>query len=163
MTTKAKSPDTPSSAGLSRREFARRAALAATTAALAPSNLLAQDSAASPATPQSQPAPEGLSPELQAEGELKYQWIIQNYGSRLTDAEKQDVHRLVMEGQKPLAAFRAFPLDNADQPATVLKFTDAELAGDKGAKDDRRGCPLSQRARVGLSPPHAPSVAGRAY
>ncbi len=58
---------------------------------------------------------------------MKYQWIIQNYGSRLTDAEKQDVHRLVMEGQKPLAAFRAFPLDNADQPATVLKFTDAEL------------------------------------
>ncbi len=72
-----------------------------------------------------------MPPALQAEGELKYQWIVQNYGSRLSEAEKQDVHRLVMEGQKPLAAFRAFPLDNSDQPATVLKFTDAELAGER--------------------------------
>jgi hypothetical protein len=119
---------------LSRREFARRAALAATTAAMAPSVLLSQETASKPApaanaAPQSSPA---LSPELQAEGELKYQWIIKNYGTRLTDAEKKDVYRLVMEDQKPLAAFRAFPLDNADQPATVLKFTDAEIQATKG-------------------------------
>jgi hypothetical protein len=113
---------------LSRREFARRTALAAASAALAPPTLLSQESAPKPATaapPQSSPP---LSPELQAEGELKYEWIIQNYGSRLTDAEKKDVHRLLMEGQKSLAAFRAFPLDNADQPATVLKFTEAEVS-----------------------------------
>ena len=117
---------------MSRREFARRAALAATTAAVAPATLLSQETA-----PKSAPAPSAppqasqpLSPELQAEGELKYQWIIQNYGNRLSDAEKKDVHRLVMEGQKPLAAFRAFPLDNGDQPATVLKFTDAEMSGE---------------------------------
>ena len=98
-----------------------------------PATLLSQETAPkpnpAPGTPP-QPATQ-LSPDLQAEGELKYQWIIQNYGSRLSDAEKKDVHRLVMEGQKPLAAFRAFPLDNADQPATVLKFTDAELAGER--------------------------------
>jgi hypothetical protein len=118
---------------LSRREFARRAALAATTAVVVPAALLSQES-----TPKPSPAPGAppqsavqLSPALQAEGELKYQWIVQNYGSRLTDAEKQDVHRLVMEGQKPLAAFRAFPLENADQAATVLKFTDVELAGNR--------------------------------
>ena len=113
----------------SRREFARRAALAAATTVVVPAALLSQETppkpAAAPGAPPQSPPP--LSPELQAEGELKYQWILQNYGSRLTDAEKQDVHRLVMEGQKPLAAFRAFPLDNADQPATVLKFTDAEM------------------------------------
>ena len=63
---------------------------------------------------------------------MKYQWIIQNYGSRLSDAEKKDVYRLVMEGQKPLAAFRAFPLDNADQPATVLKFSETEMQAAKG-------------------------------
>jgi hypothetical protein len=116
---------------LSRREFARRAALTATTAALVPTTLLSQEpapkSASTPGPPPQTSPP--LSPELQAEGELKYQWIIQNYGNRLTDAEKKDVHRLVMEGQKPLAAFRAFPLDNADQPITVLKFTDIELSG----------------------------------
>ena len=115
---------------LSRREFARRAALAAATAAVVPATLFSQETAPKPAAAPGSPpqASPPLSPELEAEGELKYQWIIQNYGSRLSDAEKKDVHRLVMEGQKPLAAFRAFPLDNSDQPATVLKFTDAEMS-----------------------------------
>ena len=81
-------------------------------------------------SPDKPPQTTELSAELQAEGELKYRWIIQKYGSRLTDAEKQDIHRLVMEAQKPLATFRAFPLDNADQPATVLKFTDAAISGE---------------------------------
>jgi len=131
----------------SRREFARRAALAATAAAVAPAALFSQETAPKPAPaasapPQSSPP---LAPELKAEGELKYQWIIQNYGGRLTDVEKKDVHRLVMEGQKPLAAFRAFPLDNADQPATVLKFTDAEIRRRRAGHDQRRR-PLSQRA-----------------
>jgi hypothetical protein len=115
---------------LTRREFARRAALAAATAIVVPPALLSQETASRPA-PTSGPPPQSsppLSPELQAEGELKYQWIIQNYGGRLTEAEKKDVHRLVMEGQKPLAAFRAFPLDNSDQPVTVLKFTDVEMS-----------------------------------
>jgi len=114
---------------LSRREFARRAAIAAV---VVPTTLLSQESAPKPTpSPGTPPQTTPLSPALQAEGELKYQWIIQNYGNRLTDAEKHDVHRLVMEGQKPLAAFRAFPLDNADQPATVLKFTDSELASER--------------------------------
>jgi len=119
---------------LSRREFARRAALAATTAVVVPSTLLSQETATRP-----MPAPDKppqmtteLSSELLAEGELKYQWIIQKYGSRLTDAEKQDIHRLVMEAQKLLATFRAFPLDNPDQLATVLKFSDAAIFGEGG-------------------------------
>ena len=123
--------DSEDSHKLSRREFARRTALAATTVVMTPAALLSQESApksASPSQATPQPATQ-LSPALQADGERKYQWIIENYGTRLSDAEKKDVHRLVMEGQKPLAAFRAFPLDNSDQPATVLKFTDAEVAG----------------------------------
>ncbi len=115
---------------LSRREFARRSAFAAATAVIAPSALLSQETAPRPAaSPDKPPQPSTeLSPELQAEGELKYQWVIQTYGSRLTEAQKKDVHRLIMEGQKPLAAFRAFPLENADQPATVLKLTDEEIS-----------------------------------
>ncbi len=114
---------------LSRREFARRSALAATTALIAPSCAVVAGERSQAGDLAGQASPvrhSSSSPELQAEGELKYQWVIQNYGSRLSDAQKKDVHRLIMEGQKPLAAFRAFPLDNADQPATVLKFTDAE-------------------------------------
>lgn len=117
--------------GLSRREFARRAAMATATAAIAPAALLTQEIAPKPAASPDKPPQTSttLSAELQAEGELKYQWVIQNYGSRLSDEQKKDVHRLIMEGQKPLAAFRAFRLDNADQPATVLKFTDAAISG----------------------------------
>ena len=120
----------PSDHRLSRREFARRAALTATTAVVAPATLLSQQTAPKPTLSQDKPpqAPTELSPELKAEGELKYQWIIQRYGSRLSAEEKKDVYRLVMEGQKPLAAFRAFPLENSNMPATVLKFTDAEIS-----------------------------------
>jgi hypothetical protein len=116
----------------SRREFARRAALVATTAFVVPATVLSQETSPKPVPPGTSPqTTTGLSADLQAEGELKYRWIIQKYGSRLTDAEKQDVYRLVMEGQKPLAAFRAFPLDNADQPATVLKLSGAEVSGNR--------------------------------
>jgi hypothetical protein len=119
---------------LSRRDFARRAGLAAAAAAIAPARLLSQDAAPKPAASSDKPpqSNSGLSPELDAEGELKYQWLIERYGNRLSDAQKKDVHRLIMEGQKPLAAFRAFPLANADQPATVLKFTDAEDPANRG-------------------------------
>lgn len=118
---------------LSRREFARRAVAAATAAVIVPGSLLSQETSPKPAaSPDKPPQPSTeLSADLQAEGELKYQWIIQNYGGRLTEAQKKDVHRLIMEGQKPLAAFRAYPFDNADQPATVLKFTDDEISANR--------------------------------
>jgi len=122
--------ETEAGVRISRREFAHRAALAATAAVVAPGALLAQESAAPKAAASPDKPPQStvqLAPELQAEGELKYQWVIQKYGSRLSDSQTKDVHRLIMEGQKPMAAFRAFQLDNADQPATVLKFTDAEI------------------------------------
>ncbi len=128
-------PESQPSSQLSRREFARRAAVAVTTAAVLPASLLSQETTPEPAASTNQPpqSTTGLSPDLQAEGELKYQWIIQTYGKRLSEEQKQDLHRLVMEGQKPLAAFRAFPLENSNQPATVLKFTDVESS--EGSRD----------------------------
>ena len=119
---------------LSRREFARRAAFAATTAVISPSALVVARERAQACSISQTNRRNHLSScllNLKAEGELKYQWLIQTYGSRLTEAQKKDVHRLIMEGQKPLTAFRAFPLDNADQPATVLKFTDAEISANR--------------------------------
>ncbi len=123
------------SSQLSRREFARRAAVAVTTAAVLPVSLLSQEPAPqpTPSTNQTLQPPTALPSDLQAEGELKYQWIIQTYGKRLSEEQKRDLHRLVMEGQKPLAAFRAFPLENSNQPATVLKFTDVESS--EGSRD----------------------------
>ncbi len=128
-------PESQPSNQLSRREFARRAAVAVTTAAVLPASLLSQETAPQRPSSTNQPPqpPTALSADLQAEGELKYTWIIQTYGKRLSEDQKQDLHRLVMEGQKPLAAFRAFPLENSDQPATVLKFTDIESS--EGSRD----------------------------
>lgn len=121
---------------VSRREFARHAVFAAATAVVAPP-LIAQEPTAPNPTPAPDKPPETsvpLSPQLQQEGELKFQWIVQKYGDRLSAADKADIHRLVMEGQKPLAALRAYPLQNSDMPATVLRFTDAESGsnGDRG-------------------------------
>jgi len=112
---------------ISRRDFARRAAFAAATAACLPRELLATPIAPPPALPQQEN--EKLSPESQAEVEAKIQAIFSKYGSRFSDTQKADIRRLVTEGQKPLEVMRKFPLDNSDQPATVLKlYPDANAA-----------------------------------
>lgn len=106
---------------ITRRDFARRAALAAATAACLPNELLSTASLpANAAAPQQ--ADEKLSPESQAEVDSKIQSIFRKYGGRLSDAQKTDIRRLITEAQKPLELMRKFPLDNADQPGDVLKL-----------------------------------------
>ena len=113
-----------SASGISRRDFARRAALAATAACL-PAELLA---AHLPSIPPQQPE-EKLSPESQAEVDAKIQALLRKYGDRLSEAQKADVRRLLTEGQKPLEQMRKFPLENANQPGNVLKlYPDATAA-----------------------------------
>ncbi len=107
---------------LSRREFARNAALAAATAAVLPNELIAQEQKAEPKQPpkpQSEKKPK-LSPELQAEAEVRIQNLLRKYGERLSDAQRADVRRIITEGMPDVEKLRAFPLDNADEPATVL-------------------------------------------
>jgi hypothetical protein len=114
-------PTNKNESQISRRDFARSAALAAATAACLPSELIAKPAAARPS--EDAPAQEPkLSPESQAEAEAKFQAILRKYGHRLSDAQKADIRRLVTEGQKPLEDMRAFPLDNSDQPGNVLKL-----------------------------------------
>lgn len=100
---------------ISRRAFTRRAAFAAAAAAALPSNLIAAPQAAS----QTDAAPPAAG---QADIDATVQAIFRRYGDQLSDAQKTDIRRLVTEGQKPLQALRAFPLDNADQPGNVLKL-----------------------------------------
>jgi hypothetical protein len=114
-----------SASGISRRDFARRAALAATAACL-PAELLA---AHLPSIPPQQQPEEKLSPDIQAEVEAKIQALLRKYGDRLSEAQKADVRRLLTEGQKPLEQMRKFPLENANQPGNVLKlYPDATAA-----------------------------------
>lgn len=101
---------------ITRRSFALSAAAAA-TAALIPEASLAQTAVA---TAQQPSAMAKLSPESQAEVEMKVGEIFRKYGSRLNDEQKADIRRIMAEGQEGLEKMRAFVLENSDQPATVF-------------------------------------------
>lgn len=119
-------------AEISRRDFARRAALAAASAACLPGEILARPLHAEPATTEPTSASAScatsaeqqtkLSPESQAEVEQKIQAILRTRGERLSEAQKAEIRRLVTEGQAPLEKMREFPLDNGDQPGNVLRL-----------------------------------------
>jgi len=121
-------------AGISRREFARRAALASAVASVAPVSALSSPSSPlndhAPATaadfgarlPDQQPADlPKLSPESHAEVEARIQTILSQYGSRFSDAQKADLRRLCNLAQPPLDRLRAYALENGDGPALYLK------------------------------------------
>ncbi|HWG59957.1 MAG TPA: hypothetical protein VN661_13000 [Candidatus Acidoferrales bacterium] len=106
---------------LSRREFARGAAMAVAT--LASSGLLAAETAAAAAKPQNPAASE--SP-VQEEIDAKLANIVRKWGDRLNDQQRQRLRRVLGENERMLAAVRAFPLENGDPPSQVLKLTDDE-------------------------------------
>ena len=114
----------PASGRISRREFARRAALATASAAVLPHAVFAQDE--KPSNPPSSPAPPGdaeqkLPPAAEAEVESKYQSLLRAYGDRLTPEQKAEARKALADTQKGLEQIRAFPLDNSDEPATVFR------------------------------------------
>jgi hypothetical protein len=106
---------------ISRREFARRAALVSAAASLAPADLLRSESSAGAPLTQQLASASKLSPESQAEVESRIQAIFAQYGKRLSDAQKSDIRRLVTEAQPPLDRLRAFATDNGDGPGLYLK------------------------------------------
>jgi hypothetical protein len=105
---------------ISRREFARRAALSV-AATLTPTKLLGTESALAPMPAQLSANAPKLSPEGQAEVDSRVQSIFALYGSRLSDAQKADIRRLATEAQPPLERLRAFPTENGDGPGLYLK------------------------------------------
>lgn len=113
--------DNKKSAAISRREFARQAAIVSAAASLAHANLLsAGTSSSTPQAQQSANLPK-LSPESQAEVDSRIQAIFAQYGSRLSDAQKADIRRLAAEAQPPLDRLRAYATENGDGPGLYLK------------------------------------------
>ncbi len=105
---------------ITRRRFAQVTAVAA-AATIAPATLLGQ----SQQQPQPKPAPaenKPLTPEQQAEAEAQAANVFRKYGSRLNDVQRADILRQLREAQKGLGDLRAFALDNAECPATVLRI-----------------------------------------
>lgn len=105
--------------GISRREFARRIAIASAASVVPASGLHA--SVAFPPPPQQSPSTPALSAESQAEAEARYQAILNLYSSRFSDAQKTDLRRLCVSVQPALDRLRAYPLQNSDDPALYLK------------------------------------------
>ena len=129
----------PRQGGISRRQFARRAALLSASASIVPAASVFADS--SIAVPPQQPAEThpNLSPESQAEAEARYQQILSQYGSRLSAEEKTSLREMNLVTQTSLDKVRAFSLENGDAPALYLK-------------------PLVEREKKPVQPPAAAPV-----
>jgi len=126
------------SRGISRREFARRAAVAAAGISAAPLGVFT-GAVGSPA-PAQQPPAEKLSAAGQAEAAAKTQYLLATYGARLTDAQQKDLRRLIKEGVAPLEELRKYALSNGIQPATVLRlYPEPQPKSKMPAKPGARG------------------------
>jgi hypothetical protein len=110
---------------LTRRDFARAAAVAAATAtvAIAPrGEALARHVAAANGTHAANHlGADDAASARQAEIDARVSDVVRRYGDRLSAEQKAEVRRLVGELQKSLDKLRAYPLENGDQPATVLR------------------------------------------
>ncbi|HYL92811.1 MAG TPA: hypothetical protein VEW69_06610 [Alphaproteobacteria bacterium] len=122
----------PKNRPITRRSFAVGAAVAATAALIQPSEALTpQQTAAKPATPlaqQAQAALAKLAPKSRAEVQMKMDEIIRKYGDKLSEEQREDILKVLAEGQSGLETMRAFALTNADQPADVLQLYRGEKA-----------------------------------
>ena len=111
----------PKKGGISRRQFARRAALLSASASIVPAaSVFASSSVAMPAQQPSETHP-NLSAESQAEAEARYQQILGQYGSRFSPEEKNSLREMNLVTQTSLDKVRAFSLENGDGPALYLK------------------------------------------
>lgn len=123
-------------ASISRREFARRAALASAVASIAPAAAVAAQPVAgqaskqdpSPPAPPPAAAPQNplpnapkLTAESQSEADARFQSILVLYGSRFSAEQKNDLHRLCSVVQPALDHIRAYKIENGDGPALYLK------------------------------------------
>jgi predicted component of type VI protein secretion system len=112
--------------GITRRAFARSAALVAATVAVLPTDVFSQAAAPVPAPAAAPPAAADAAPKLspasQAEVEARVQGVMRQFGDRLSDAQKAEVRRLITLGQKSVEDLRAYPLESSDEPATILKL-----------------------------------------
>jgi hypothetical protein len=111
--------ETKKSPPISRREFARRAAIAS-AATLVPATAFSTTPA--PSLPPQQPSnlPK-LSPESQTGADSRTQAVLAQYGSRLSDDQRTEISRLAAVSQRQLDHIRAFPTENGDDSALYLK------------------------------------------
>jgi hypothetical protein len=108
---------------LTRRDFARAAAMAAATAAIAPTGEALTRHVAAPGNSRAtnSTGADDAASARQAEIDARIADVFRRYGDRISAEQKTEVRRLVGELQKSLDKLRAYPLGNGDQPAIVLR------------------------------------------
>ena len=108
-----KKDKTNNGSGVTRRSFAKRALLA-TAVAVVPSEVIAKSKPeATGQANQQQPVPPIVEARLAT--------LLSRYGDRLSDEQKADCKRLLIQAQKSSDAMRAFALDNSNEPATIFR------------------------------------------
>ena len=111
----------PRKSKISRRQFARRAALLSASASIAPGASVFADTLQTPPAQEPASTHPNLSAESQAEAEARYQQILSQYGSRFSTEEKTSLREMNLVTQASLDKVRAFSLENGDGPALYLK------------------------------------------
>ncbi|HTB91259.1 MAG TPA: hypothetical protein VK728_00420 [Candidatus Sulfotelmatobacter sp.] len=111
----------PTNRGISRRQFARRAALLSASASIVPAASVFAESLQSPPAQETAPTHPNLPAESQAEAEARYQQILSQYGSRFSAEEKASLREMNLVTQASLDKVRAYSLENGDGPALYLK------------------------------------------
>jgi hypothetical protein len=105
---------------ISRRHFARQVALAATAATI-PIGLLESSAFKSPASLPPQ-APPPLTKELHTEIVAIRSAISYKYGGRLSKDQMDDIQQILQHNFVDVEKLRFYHLDNARQPALVLRI-----------------------------------------
>lgn len=112
--------DEKSGSPISRREFARRAAIVS-AASLVPPSATTTYSSLGRSSPRQSPETPSLPPASQAESEARFQAILSVYGSRFSDSQKAELRRLSFLAQPPLDRLRTYKIENSDGQALYLK------------------------------------------
>ncbi len=122
-------------AKISRRAFGRRAAAAAASS-LAPAALVGRVSEVEEKLPAgrtnnsvSRAGGTGdRASDTAQDVDAKLANIIRKYGDRLSEDQRAHLRRILVYNQKMMGSIRAFPLQNGDPPASVLKISFAQKA-----------------------------------
>lgn len=114
----------PAQEEISRRQFGRKAVVAAAATFTAPALLGGGVNAAEAARPQEKkPEPlEGLTAEQAAEVDTRLANILRKYGKRFNDDQKARLRQILAQQERMMAPVRAFSLQNGDPPASVLRI-----------------------------------------
>ena len=114
----------PAKDALTRREFAKQAALGTVAVAGGPPaawGAFWPNGSFAGGAPQTAADAQKLSPQSLAEAESRYQTILALYPNRFSDAQKVDLKHVCWVTQHSIDELRSYAVGNADQPALYLK------------------------------------------